>query len=121
MSESSRRVGSAPSREGIYFLEGGFGFGPCVFPRGKGNPEGGGGGFVTGGDFISASALTISARVYPRGSVKSERRALAPNVVVLDPTPMLNCPVALVVSADRQVRRLISASLGQIGCTSLDV
>ena len=34
---------------------------------------------------------------------------------------MLNCPVALVVSADRQVRRLISASLGQIGCTSLDV
>src|SRR4051812_14462087 len=35
--------------------------------------------------------------------------------------PMLNCPVALVVSADRQVRRLISASLGQIGCTSLDV
>jgi two-component system cell cycle sensor histidine kinase/response regulator CckA len=34
---------------------------------------------------------------------------------------MMNCPVALVVSADRQVRRLISASLGQIGCTSLDV
>ena len=34
---------------------------------------------------------------------------------------MLNCPVALVVSSDRQVRRLISASLGQIGCTSLDV
>lgn len=34
---------------------------------------------------------------------------------------MLHCPVALVVSADRQVRRLISASLGQIGCTSLDV
>jgi DNA-binding response OmpR family regulator len=34
---------------------------------------------------------------------------------------MINCPVALVVSADRQVRRLISASLGQIGCTSLDV
>lgn len=34
---------------------------------------------------------------------------------------MVNCPVALVVSADRQVRRLISASLGQIGCTSLDV
>ena len=34
---------------------------------------------------------------------------------------MLNCPVALVVSADHQVRRLISASLGQIGCTSLDV
>ncbi len=34
---------------------------------------------------------------------------------------MTNCPVALVVSADRQVRRLISASLGQIGCTSLDV
>jgi DNA-binding response OmpR family regulator len=36
-------------------------------------------------------------------------------------TTMLQCPVALVVSADRQVRRLISASLGQIGCTSLDV
>jgi two-component system cell cycle sensor histidine kinase/response regulator CckA len=34
---------------------------------------------------------------------------------------MINCPVALVVSSDRQVRRLISASLGQIGCTSLDV
>ena len=34
---------------------------------------------------------------------------------------MLNCPVALVVSSDHQVRRLISASLGQIGCTSLDV
>jgi len=34
---------------------------------------------------------------------------------------MVNCPVALVVSKDRQVRRLISASLGQIGCTSLDV
>ena len=36
-------------------------------------------------------------------------------------TPIVNCPVALIVSADRQVRRLISASLGQIGCTSLDV
>jgi CheY-like chemotaxis protein len=34
---------------------------------------------------------------------------------------MMTCPVALVVSKDRQVRRLISASLGQIGCTSLDV
>jgi DNA-binding response OmpR family regulator len=34
---------------------------------------------------------------------------------------MVHCPVALVVSSDRQVRRLISASLGQIGCTSLDV
>ena len=34
---------------------------------------------------------------------------------------MINCPVALVVSKDRQVRRLISATLGQIGCTSLDV
>jgi two-component system cell cycle sensor histidine kinase/response regulator CckA len=34
---------------------------------------------------------------------------------------MMTCPVALVVSKDRQVRRLISVSLGQIGCTSLDV
>jgi two-component system cell cycle sensor histidine kinase/response regulator CckA len=47
---------------------------------------------------------------------------LAPNVVIHSPVNhMVQCPVALVVSADSQVRRLISASLGQIGCTSLDV
>jgi DNA-binding response OmpR family regulator len=30
------------------------------------------------------------------------------------------CPVALVVSADRQVRQLIVASLDELGCTTLD-
>lgn len=33
---------------------------------------------------------------------------------------MRYCPVALVVSADRQVRRLIAASLDELGCTTLD-
>lgn len=34
---------------------------------------------------------------------------------------MHNCAVALVVSADRQVRQLIAASLDRIGCTAVDV
>jgi two-component system, cell cycle sensor histidine kinase and response regulator CckA len=34
---------------------------------------------------------------------------------------MTDCSVALVVSADRQVRRLIAAGLDQIGCTAVDV
>src|SRR3954463_8180568 len=86
--------------------------------------------------FSFDSLLTIHARAYrPRSSAgscelvkfngQSREHPLAPNVVVLSPiqmaTPIVNCPVALIVSADRQVRRLISASLGQIGCTSLDV
>lgn len=33
---------------------------------------------------------------------------------------MRNYPVALVVSADRQVRQLIVASLDELGCTTLD-
>ena len=33
---------------------------------------------------------------------------------------MRQCPVALVVSADRQVRQLIVASLDEMGCTTLD-
>jgi len=62
---------------------------------------------------------TSCARV--KCPVQLRAEPLAPNVVVLSATAMVHCPVALVVSADRQVRRLISASLGQIGCTSLDV
>lgn len=31
-----------------------------------------------------------------------------------------HCPVALVVSSDRQVRQLIVASLDELGCTTLD-
>ena len=34
---------------------------------------------------------------------------------------MTDCSVALVVSADRQVRQLIAAGLDRIGCTAVDV
>jgi DNA-binding response OmpR family regulator len=33
---------------------------------------------------------------------------------------MNQCPIALVVSADQQIRRLIVASLDDLGCTTLD-
>ncbi len=33
---------------------------------------------------------------------------------------MKNCPVALIVGGDRQVRQVIAASLGELGCATCD-